>query len=285
MHKHKINSKFNKIKINTGYSVIDCQQCGFIHVHPIPPKDLLNNFYTNHYKDKLEKKNSLDKLRILEKITKYRSILDVGSGDCSFLNVFKKNKWEVCGIEQSKLVDVKDKIKVYNKSFDDIEYKKMPKFGVVSLNFFLEHHPNPIKAIKLIKKYLLKNNGILQIEVPNDFNKFQLAANKIVKKKQWWVAFPDHLNYFNSTSLQKLLKKMGFEIIKATSSFPLEIFILMGENYVDNKKLGKIIQQKRVKFENNLLKTQNDKIKNIFYESLAQNDLGRTSIIFAKKVS
>ena len=284
-HNHDNKSKLKKYKIKNKFYLIDCIQCGFIHINPTPTSEYINDFYTSHYVDKLEKQNTIDKIKTLNKLTKNKKILDIGSGDSTFLKEFKRNRWDVYGIEPSEIVKKNKGIKIFKSSFDDIDYDKIGKFGVVSLNFVLEHHPDPIKVIKIIKNKLLQKNGILLIEVPNDFNNFQLAANQIVKRKKWWVAFPDHINYFNFFSLRKLLKKNNFIIKDYMSTFPLEMFILMGENYIDNKNLGKIIHKKRVTFEKNLLITDNYKLKIKFYKSLAENNIGRTIIFYAQKKS
>ena len=167
------------------------------------------------------------------------------------------------------------------------EYKESIKNTIVTkevyvMNNVLEHLRDPISIIKKIKK-ILKKNGILFIEVPNDFNAFQTTgriANKI--KKQWWVSPPAHLNYFSHDTLENFLNKNNFSVVKRESSFPFEIFLLFGDNYVTDRTLGKECHKKRIKFEQNFLKTKNEKFLDKFYEKLAEINLGRTAIIYAK---
>ena len=54
----------------------------------------------------------------------------------------------------------------------------------------------------MMAKELLSPGGIICIQVPNDFNQLQLLALKKVTKKEWWVAIPDHINYFDFQSLE-----------------------------------------------------------------------------------
>ena len=60
------------------------------------------------------------------------------------------------------------------------------------------------------------------------------------------------------------------------------MFLLFGDNYVSNKILGKECHKKRVNFEQNLLRDKNEKILNLFYEKMAEINLGRTAIVYAK---
>ena len=60
------------------------------------------------------------------------------------------------------------------------------------------------------------------------------------------------------------------------------MFLLFGDNYVLKKTLGKECHKKRVNFEQNLLRDSNEKILNLFYEKMAEINLGRTAIIYAK---
>ena len=156
------------------------------------------------------------------------------------------------------------------------------KFDFIIMNNVLEHLRDPISIIKKVKLFL-KKNGVLFIEVPNDFNLFQLSGKFVNKiKNDWWVNPPAHLNYFSHDTLEFFLKKLGFKILKKDSSFPFEIFLLFGDNYVLDKNLGKECHKKRVNFEQNLLKNNNEEILNLFYQKMAEINLGRTAIIYAK---
>ncbi len=78
------------------------------------------------------------------------------------------------------------------------------------------------------------------------------------------------------------LNKNKYIVKKRDSSFPFEIFLLFGDNYVSDRSLGKKCHKKRINFEQNFLKTKNEKILDKFYEKLAEINLGRTAIIYAK---
>src|SRR3712207_7662976 len=44
----------------------------------------------------------------------------------------------------------------------------------------------------------------------------------------WWVAVPDHVNYFDVRSLCETCRQVGFEPVDVQADFPMELFLLMG---------------------------------------------------------
>jgi hypothetical protein len=72
-------------------------------------------------------------------------------------------------------------------------------------------------------------------------------------------------------------------VIYQQSTFPVEFFLLMGDDYLKSEKIGKKIHQKRINLEMNLMVDKNSGIKKEIYEKFAEIGIGRTSIIYAKK--
>ncbi|NWJ29659.1 hypothetical protein HX850_01900 [Marine Group I thaumarchaeote] len=95
---------------------------------------------------------------------------------------------------------------------------------------------------------------------------------------------PDHVNYFNFKSLEKILTKTGFELFHKDATFPLELFLLMGFDYIDDDKIGREKHNERMRLEMNLEKSGNHELKKKLYQSFAQNGIGRTAIVFGKKI-
>jgi len=145
----------------------------------------------------------------------------------------------------------------------------------------LEHLRDPEQTIRNIKSQLLSQDGLLVIDVPNDFNDFQLVANKEYGLDEWWLAPPRHINYFSHQTLQNILKGCGFEIVHCTSSFPLDLFLLLGDNYVEDGVLGSQCHKKRVNFERLMRKHGKEEKLDAFYDALAEINLGRTISIYA----
>ncbi len=117
--------------------------------------------------------------------------------------------------------------------------------------------------------------------MPNEFNDFQLAADAEFNLGSWWVCPPQHVNYFSATSLSSLLEKCGYAIYRRESSFPLEMFLTMGDVYVGNPELGRTCHEKRVYFEHVLRKHGKGEKLARFYQALADLDPGRQVIVYA----
>ena len=112
-HTGEIIRKYGK------YRVINCKNCKFIHINPIPTNEELQNFYENDYYQKtkpnyiignekdIEYQNYTfdEKLDFLEKkfTSKTRRILDIGSGPGFFLRRAKKRGWKSFVIPKSKV--------------------------------------------------------------------------------------------------------------------------------------------------------------------------------------
>ena len=290
--------------------MIDCRNCEFIHVTPVPSNEELDLFYNNEYYQKIKpdfiskNEGEMDywnlvfdeKLATIEKLISQKSkrILDIGSGPGFFLRRAKRRGWDVVGVEPSPLASDyanKQKIHTIQKFFHEVTPNEIGKFDAMHTFDVLEHVNNPIDIIK--KAYLLlKKGGIIAVEVPNDFNSLQKLVQKKLKKKEWWITLShnsknsasiQHLNYFNFSSISDLIKRVGFKIIIKESTFPLELFLLMGQDYVKNPKIGKKIHLARIQFEKNFEKRKEVQLKRTIYQKLAEIGIGRTAIIYAKK--
>ena len=110
----------------------------------------------------------------------------------------------------------------------------------------------------------------------------QTAGRDVHGLTDWWVAPPAHLNYFSKDTLVNLLEGTGYSVQLAEASFPLEMFLLFGDNYVKDGSIGSVCHKKRVAFEQNLrMHGKTSSLKN-FYRSLAELNLGRQITIYSK---
>ena len=278
---------------------------GFYQVSPTPtPEEITKfyseEFYTGEYKNFNDSSLEVqinDKdffqgrwsdiydnlLEIDSSLKKNASILDVGCGWAQALLSFKEKGFDCFGFDPAiEAVDYgcKKGLNIKHAGLEGMDVFEGKKFNIVSMLNVLEHLADPIKSIDQIKK-ILKPSGILVIDVPNEFNDFQLAGRDVHDLDDWWVAPPNHLNYFSKDSLVKLLDNMGFNVKICESSFPLEMFLLFGDNYVKNGQIGSDCHQKRVAFEQNLRKHGKTSILKSFYRSLAQLNLGRQITVYS----
>jgi len=127
-----------------------------------------------------------DKLDILEKKIKKknRNILDIGCGPGFFLQRAKKRNWSVLGIEPSLKAAkyAKNKgISIVQSTFESYVLTNKTKFDAIHSKFLLEHVRDPLSICKQCYD-ILKPNGILCFEVPNDFNLLQQIVVNNLKK-------------------------------------------------------------------------------------------------------
>ena len=290
----------NELDKSNDYAVIDCKLCKFKHLSPIPTDENINKFYQNQYyqthKNQYIKVDHQElsygkiffdeRLDFFEKNTKGNRLLDVGCGAGFFLDQARKRGWNVFGVEPSKIAAnfaiENFKIKVFNQTFDLFYKTNYQKFDVIHLKNVLEHVPDPEKVLSLCYE-LLQSNGLLYVEVPNDYNIIQKIGVLIAREKNHWVCIPDHINYFNFVSIKRLLKKNGFKILQQSTTFPMYISLCIGQNFVKNKLAGKKMHQFRKKFE---LFFENHKLgfaRQFIYRFLSKLYIGRTAIIYCKK--
>ena len=307
-HGGKVLKKIEKFRI------IDCDKCQFIHVMPLPSELELSKLYKRKYYTKV-KPNYIkkyqkeidywnlifdEKLDFLETKIKAqtRSIFDIGSGSGYFLLRAKEKGWAVDGVEPNLIAadhSRKIGVPVINDFFGNMNIHTMKKFNAINLFDVLEHIHNPIEVLENCYK-LLKPKGIIVIEVPNDYNPLQkIVQNTLEKEEYWltvltksrnyhWASKMDHLNYFNFQSLNRMLKRLDFKIIYQQSTFPLELFLLMDDDYLKSEKIGKRIHQKRMNLEKRLLNQKNQHLKKELYERFAEIGIGRTAVIYAQKI-
>lgn len=296
----KINHRGTFLKVGKNCKVIDCKTCEFIHLQPIPPPEELKEAYSDKYykiqkpqylkrdeEDKLWWKTVFqDRMDFVERYSKKKKgrLLEIGSGPGSFLTFARSRGWSVLGIEPSIKAYKHSKLKrlrVINSFYQDIDLKSLTKFDAVVMFELLEHVPDPHELLKFSCKSL-RHNGVICIAVPNDFNPLQDIANKIQRNNPYWIAPPFHINYFTPASLTNLLKRSGFDVIRTETNFPMEMFLMMGDNYVGHDKIGRGLHAKRKNFDLAFSKFNNN-LKLSFYESLSKLGIGRDLTIYAKK--
>lgn len=215
---------------------------------------------------------------------KDKTVFDIGFGFAQALLFFKEKGLEVSGLEPS--IDgynyaLSKGINAFHSGIESFECVGNNKFDIVLLMNVLEHLREPATTLLNIKNQLLNDNGILVIDVPNDFNTFQEVANLEYDLDQWWVVSPNHINYFSPDSLKSLLNDCGYDVFEYESAFPLDMFLLFGDQYVGNPEIGRECHNKRVNFERLMRKYNKEKELKALYKSFADLNLGRSITIYA----
>lgn len=284
-----------------GFDVIECETCGFKHIVPIPTHEELETVYRDEYYSK-EKPMYLERTRedldwwnlvYSERYDTFeehfplgrRRILDIGSGPGFFLLHGKQRGWQTLGIEPSRqAADHSRKLwlEIVEDFLTEELENKLGKFDVVHISEVLEHIPDP-KGMLQLARHLLTSGGLICVVAPNDYNPFQYALRTSCSYEPWWVTPPHHINYFNFDSLSRLLEFAGFEVLIREATFPIDMFLLMGDNYVGNDNLGRQCHSKRKTFECNLNKSGLSRVKRQLYQNFAHFGIGREVVLFGIK--
>lgn len=281
--------------------VIDCNQCGYAHLLSLPDAKALKQLYEeefyasdkplyfDHYEQDAQWWDQVyrERLSYVEGFLgkNRRSALDIGSGAGLFLASGESQGWKMLGLEPSSGAVAYSQnrgLSVVQGMLDAEAVASLGTFDFIHLSAVLEHVLEPGKFLGYTRQ-LMADDGVLCVVVPNDFNKLQLSLQEHDDYRPWWVAPRHHLNYFNFDSLRHLLKKAGFEVVRETSTFPMELFLLMGDNYIGSDELGRICHGKRKRAEMLLEKSGLGSMKSELYDQFAALGIGREVVTYARK--
>jgi SAM-dependent methyltransferase len=232
-----------------------------------------NSVYDDRY-DFLEEHLSGDK----------RRILDIGCGIGHFLKRGEERGWQGTGIEPSCQSSAHAKslgLNVFNITFDEFD-SKGEKMDVVYFSEVLEHISDPKWFLEKTHS-LLSDGGIVCAVVPNDYSPVQKVLREHLGFKPYWVVPSQHLNYFDFDSLEALLEKTGFSILERSAMFPMDFFLLMGDDYVMDKALGRVCHAKRKKLDLMLSEPSLKEFKKEMYAVMSKHGVGRETVIYAVK--
>lgn len=145
--------------------------------------------------------------RILKIVKKHYKCLDVGSGLGIFPFELKKNSIKVDCIEKdNNLKRHLKNLKLKLKSNEIFHKNSKIQYDFISMNKVLEHIQKPNIFIDKFLK-LLKNNGILYLEVPS----IKALKDKLGSKREEF--FIEHFHVFSKKSVILFLKKKKLKII------------------------------------------------------------------------
>jgi 2-polyprenyl-3-methyl-5-hydroxy-6-metoxy-1,4-benzoquinol methylase len=218
-----------------------------------------------------------------------KRFLDIGCGEGFTLKFFKDKQWNITGIDYSDFGCKKfNPDCVSSLLIGDIYQQISPliksstKYDVIWLDNVLEHVLDPLHLLKECKK-LLDKDGVLVIEVPNDFSTLQkhLINNKHINS-EFWVVIPDHISYFNKEGLSAIAGDAGLKNEFTISDNPIDFNLLnLDANYNKDKTKGKNVHKARVEIDNLMHSISIEKTVN-YYKALADLGLGRQIISFLK---
>lgn len=207
------------------YSVVECQDCQFGRVSPLPTSGQLDALYNSPEYFATHMKYDFDNIsdeKIMEIISNRKSLhrqdlnglerncrtmLEIGCGGGFSLKAFEAMSMNATGIETSKpasdFARTRLNVNVLNISFEAVDVQK--KYDLVLLNHVLEHLIDPIASFKKLSN-LVAPGGILYIRVP-DHDSFDRRAYG----SDWPAYAQYHVSNFSEKSLSLLFQKNEFK--------------------------------------------------------------------------
>lgn len=277
---------------------VSLHKYGFHYVEDPPSSEELRKYYQEKYyqeeKGNYRKKYDApeekyirlkieQKLKLIERINPSvtKTLIDIGCGEGFTLSYFKRNGWNVTGLDYSEYgcnamnPDCLENL-ITGDVFENIQklISSQSKFGVIWMSNVLEHVLDPVQLL-LDCRALISQGGILVVQVPNDFSELQKQLVKKQKTNEFWIAIPDHLSYFNRESLEKTCSECGWDTKSIIADFPIDWYLVNDHsNYITDRSKGHQAHHSRIELEIKVHESGIEKA-NAFYSALADVGMGR----------
>jgi 2-polyprenyl-3-methyl-5-hydroxy-6-metoxy-1,4-benzoquinol methylase len=227
------------------FTIVSCTSCKFKFTNPIPDIQDLGNYYKSEdYISHSNTKRGIisklyhivrsytlkEKVKLISSYVPKGIIIDYGSGTGMFLKTCKESGWSAFGMEPDKDArEVAHEFGVQSFSSKD-ELNTVVKdlsASAITLWHVLEHVTYLDETLKFFNSKL-QNQGILAIAVPNYKSE---DANFYAEH---WAAYdvPRHLYHFDKVTMEMLLSKHGFNLIKTKPMLFDSFYVsLLSEKY------------------------------------------------------
>jgi SAM-dependent methyltransferase len=242
------------------FQFVSCNACQFIYLNPRIAEQEIYQFYPNYYLSyrgaeawgkyanmaQWGRKIELNKrIKLTKKYanSKHNRILDVGCGKPEYLYNLNHNLgWETVGIDfdTSAWNDERYKnIRLTRADTNSFDYAQLGQFDMITMWHYLEHDYKPAHTLKALLD-VSKPSSKLIIEVPD----YDSLSRKL--QGMHWEGFhtPRHVSVFNHQSLQAMLEKNGWKVIRRLSYGSLDPYVLwwMGQREKKGLKWDKSLE-------------------------------------------
>lgn len=186
-------------------------------------------------------------------------ILDIGASTGTLLNTFRESFGsDVVGVEPGDAYRAhaeKQDLPMF-ASIEALVETNPAKFDLISMIHVLEHLPDPLGVLRMIRTELLNESGILLLEVPNFYahDSYELA----------------HLACYTPHTLQQVLRQSGYHVFFfQRHGFPrsswLNLYLtLMAQPLPDDVPLPRVTPDRLVRCKREAGKFYRRGVENIF---------------------
>ena len=153
-----------------------------------------------------------------------RNMLDVGCGAGHSLEVAASRGWRACGVDSSWSLIRAGRSRGLTIFHADDRIDR-DGFDLISLWETLEHLNDPLKVLSDVVP-LLRDDGLVSLTVPN----VDAVEARVMRQDLSWInggaIGTVHINLFHRASLERLLSRVGLEIVGVDGEFGLNSYEL-----------------------------------------------------------
>lgn len=239
------------------YQVVQCTKCGLMWTNPRPTIESMDYYYPDHYGpyqgtrvnlNTRQNRFLLSLKQLAKKIfqlnitrlprLKPGRMLEIGCASGSFLYQMHSKGWEVEGIERSENAAKAAQSLGFPVHQGTVETAPETDhlYDMVVGWMVFEHLHEPLKALKKIHNWV-RSGGFLVLSLPNA-NSLEF---RIFKSRWYALQLPNHLYHYTPHTLEKVLHKGGWKIIRVFNQRTLNNLIpSIGYLLKDNKILRRL---------------------------------------------
>ena len=237
-NRHRENNKYSRAE----WRIKECYGCGFVFLENTPTYEALSSEFawectsyaekterrrrepvkqflsdcSKHFRRRILKRNKLPKL--IDRHFPPGNVLEIGCAAGSTLKNMPE-RYVPFGVEISEYLakrgnrDIQPKggYILHTDALSGVRQFENGFFTGIIMSAFLEHEIEPLGLLRECHN-ILKADGRIIIKVPN-----YGCANRSIRGARWCgFRYPDHVNYFTPTSLQRLCEDAGYSIHQFT---------------------------------------------------------------------
>jgi len=292
------------------YSTVPGQRFGLRVLDPLPTREELDKFFAEQYYELVNRgERAVDIARtrrggaeateqeIWFRDTVHRDIIDilqahapgkrvaeVGCGLGNLVNDMKQAGLEPFGIDlaTAAVETVRSRgLEAMEGSIDTlVEAGEIAQesLDAVIFNNVLELTFDPVANLQAAARSL-KPDGVLLVRGGNDFNDLQMAAVEALGLPEWWVSPPEHINYLSFDAVEAMMVEVGVAPFHRHGEFPMELWLLLGFDYISDRSLGAECHKRRVAFEQSIPV----EVRRKLYKAFGAAGMGRTMVVAGRR--
>lgn len=139
-------------------------------------------------------------------------LVEIGSGLGYLLNFFKRDGWDVLGVEPNvgmcKYAEIELGIKAIPTILEKAELPDESADAVLMMHV-IEHVPDPLETLKAVYR-ILKPGGTFVLETP----RYDTLMFKLLGKRERSLSCEGHIYFFTTDTLKTMVSKAGFAVEK-----------------------------------------------------------------------